>query len=300
MDQPTIEALIGIIAAVAVAAALAAAGSAASVNVAGLPVFALCALLAFVIQWIAFVPAYIYQTERYYDLVGSLTHLSVVACALLLGYAADPRSILLALLIAIWAVRLGTFLFARVRADGFDRRFSKLKPNPVRFLMAWTTQGLWVFFTLAAALAAMTASHRVSLGAASAVGVLLWGVGFAIEVVADRQKRAFRANSANKGSFISSGLWAWSRHPNYFGEILLWLGIAVIALPALTGWQWVTLLSPVFVYVLLTRISGIPMLEASAERRWGDDPDYQAYKAATPVLIPRPPSSPTHQPSSNS
>jgi steroid 5-alpha reductase family enzyme len=114
-------------------------------------------------------------------------------------------------------------------------------------------------------------------------------VGFLFEAVADDQKRRFRANPANEGRFIASGLWAWSRHPNYFGEITLWFGIALVALPALSGWQYATLISPVFVYLLLTRISGIPLLEARAKKRWGDEPAFQAYRARTPVLFPRPP-----------
>ena len=155
--------------------------------------------------------------------------------------------------------------------------------------MAWTLQGLWVFLTLAAALGAMTSAQRGPLGLAGFVGLAVWAVGFAIEVVSDRQKRAFRSNPANSGRFITTGLWAWSRHPNYFGEIVLWLGIALIALPSLSGWQYVTLISPLFVFLLITRVSGIPPLESRAEERWGDEPELVAYKARTPVLIPRPP-----------
>ena len=108
-------------------------------------------------------------------------------------------------------------------------------------------------------------------------------------MTADRQKSAFRADPANQGRFIDVGLWAWSRHPNYFGEIMLWTGIAVIALPVLSGWRWLMLISPVFVYVLLTRISGVPMLEARARKRWGDQEDFRAYTERTPVLMRRPP-----------
>jgi len=155
--------------------------------------------------------------------------------------------------------------------------------------MAWTLQGLWVFLTLAAALRAMTSAQPGRLGLVGFVGLAVWAVGFAIEVVSDRQKRAFRQDPANSGRFISTGLWARSRHPNYFGEIVIWLGIALIAPPSLSGWQSVTLISPLFVFLLTTRVSGIPPLESRAEKRWGNDPDYRAYKARTPVLFPRPP-----------
>jgi steroid 5-alpha reductase family enzyme len=111
-------------------------------------------------------------------------------------------------------------------------------------------------------------------------------VGFSIEVIADRQKTAFRKNPENAEKFISSGLWSVSRHPNYFGEIILWIGIAVIALPVLAGWQWVTLVSPIFVSFLLLKVSGVPMLENNAESRWGNDPAFRKYKENTPTLIP--------------
>jgi steroid 5-alpha reductase family enzyme len=110
-------------------------------------------------------------------------------------------------------------------------------------------------------------------------------------VVADRQKSAFREDPANKGRFITSGLWAWSRHPNYFGEITLWAGIALIAIPVLSGWSWVVMISPIFVYVLITRVSGLPMLERRADERWGGEEEYEEYKRKTPVLMLRPPSS---------
>lgn len=111
--------------------------------------------------------------------------------------------------------------------------------------------------------------------------------GFAVEVVSERQKRRFRQDPANAERFITTGLWAWSRHPNYVGEIVLWVGIALIAIPALSGWQFITLISPLFVYLLLTRISGIPPLESRALKRWGKDPVFRAYMARTPVLFPR-------------
>lgn len=272
-----------------VAALVGLAGSDGSVEVGDFPLFFLCGVVAFAIQWVVFVPSWIRRTEMFFDLTGSLTYLTVVILALVLNEDADARAILVAVLVAAWALRLGTFLFARVRAAGFDRRFDDLKQSFPRFLMTWTLQGLWVFLTLAAGLAAMTSADREDIGVFAIVGALVWAAGFAIEVTADRQKSAFRADEANADRFITSGLWAWSRHPNYFGEIVLWTGVTLIALPVLSGWQWVTLISPFFVTLLLTRISGIPLLEARARNTWGDDPEYQAYVERTPVLIPRPP-----------
>jgi steroid 5-alpha reductase family enzyme len=288
MKNQVAESSVAIPGATLLAAAVAWAGSQNGIRVGDLPLFAVAAAFAFIIQWVVFVPSYRAQTEHYYDLTGSLTYLTLVIATLLLTGSFDARSIVLTLLVSVWALRLGSFLFLRIKQQAVDTRFDAIKPSFNRFLMAWTLQGLWVFLTLSVALAAMTTTAPTQLGLAGFVGMALWAAGFAIEVVSDRQKRLFRQDPANAGRYITTGLWAWSRHPNYFGEILLWLGIALIALPALSGWQYVTLISPVFVYLLLTRISGIPPLESRAEERWGDDPEFRAYKARTPVLFPRP------------
>jgi steroid 5-alpha reductase family enzyme len=275
--------------ALAAAGGLAWAGSQGGTSFEGIPIFALCIGLAVAIQWVAFVPAYLGRTERFYDLTGSLTYLTLTAVALQLGPPVDARSGLLGVLVVVWAARLGSFLFRRIMSDGRDRRFDEIKKSFVRFFVAWTIQGVWVSFTVGAALAAITSARRIPLGPVAWSGLALWIIGFGIEAVADQQKSRFRSRPENAGRFISSGLWAWSRHPNYFGEIVLWIGVAVLALPALQGWQYITLLSPVFVTLLLTKVSGIPLLEERADAKWGGDPDYEAYKATTPVLVPRPP-----------
>ena len=155
--------------------------------------------------------------------------------------------------------------------------------------MTWTLQGLWVSLTIAAALAAITSTLKVEIEVFAVVGFLIWLLGFTFEVVADRQKSKFRADPQNAGKFISTGLWSWSRHPNYFGEILLWIGVATIAVPVLSGWQLLTLISPIFVAILLTRVSGIPILESLADEKWGGQAEYENYKSRTSVLIPKPP-----------
>ena len=285
MNEPYRRLFVVVATSVLVATAAAWAASQGARQAAGVPLPALCAGLAFTLNWLAFLPAWAARSERYYDLVGSLSYLGLLACALLLGEP-DPRAWLLAGMVAVWALRLGSFLFLRIRACGADRRFDAIKQDPARFLVAWTLQALWVCLTLGCALAALTTDHPQPLGAWAAAGFALWLVGFGVEVLADRQKRAFRADPANAERFITSGLWARSRHPNYCGEILLWCGVALAALPALSGWQHATLVSPVFVYLLLTRVSGIPPLEQRAQARWGDDPDYQDYVRRTPRLWP--------------
>ena len=265
---------------------IALAGSQGGVLIFGVPLFALSVGLAFLIQWLAFIPAYLLQTEKFFDLTGSITYISVISIAITFSAGADARSLLLSALVVIWAIRLGSFLFGRIKKAGKDDRFDELKPSFIRFLNVWTIQGLWVTFTMAAALVAVTTTTRKELDVFAIVGFLIWIFGFAIEVMADSQKSRFSANPENKGKFIQTGLWSRSRHPNYFGEIILWIGIAVIAFPVLQGWQWVALISPVFVTFLLTRVSGVPLLENKADKKWGGQEDYESYKKRTPVLIP--------------
>ena len=288
MKQTDRNALLTFAIVVLVGLGMALAGSQGGASVLGIPIFALAVGLAFVIQWLAFIPAYLRQDESFFDLTGSLTYITVTILAVALSPVVDGRSILLLVLVVVWAGRLGTFLFRRVRKAGKDARFDDIKPSFLRFLNTWTLQGLWITFTLAAALAAITTNTRKELGLFAVVGFLVWLFGFAMEVVSDIQKSRFRADPKNKGKFINTGLWAWSRHPNYFGEIVLWVGVAIIALPVLRGWQWITLISPVFVALLITRISGVPLLEKRADEKWGGQEEYEAYKAQTPVLIPRP------------
>ncbi len=266
---------------------IALAGSQNGLTLNGIPIFAICVGLGFLINWLAFIPANILQTEKFFDLTGSLTYISIVLIALFLSDPTNQRSQLLAALVLVWAIRLGTFLFRRIHKAGKDDRFDKIKPNFLRFFNIWTIQALWVTLTAAPAFIAITSNQQKELGIFAAIGVLVWLVGFIFEVVADNQKTQFRNDPANKERFISTGLWSKSRHPNYFGEIVLWIGVLIIAIPVLQGWQWIALVSPIFVFFLLTRISGVPGLEAKANKKWGGQADYEAYKSSTPVLIPK-------------
>ena len=290
-ERTNSQSVIAIIIAIVIGASISLAGSDGGDRFGGLPVFALCGALAFAVNWLAFIPAALARTEHFYDLTGGITYIAVITLAVALASDLDLRATLVAAMVIVWALRLSTFLYLRISRAGKDSRFDEIKQNPLRFLMAWTLQGLWVLLTAAAALAVITGGERVPLGAVGIGGIVVWAAGMLIEIVADRQKSRFKADPNNEGRFISTGLWAWSRHPNYFGEILLWTGMAIVAIPVLQGWQWATLISPVFVAVLLIKVSGIPLLEAKADKLWGGEEDYEAYKRDTPVLFPKPPSS---------
>jgi len=281
--------LIAIIVALVIGALVALAGSQGGAAIGGIPLFALAAAAAFAIQVIAFIPAMILRTERFFDLTGSLTFLAISVALVLLTPMPDARSWILAAMVILWAVRLGSFLALRVHKAGSDGRFDEIKGSPVRFLQVWVIQGTWVSITAAAAWIAIStdAAARAPIGWLTVVGIVVWLLGMTIEIVADAQKSAFRADPKNKDEFIRTGLWSRSRHPNYFGEIVIWVGVFLTAAPVLAGWQWVAILSPLFVILLLTRVSGIPLLEARAEKKWGDRADYVEYRESTPSLIPR-------------
>lgn len=289
MSQRPTATLITIGLALAIGAAIAAAGSSAGQTLGGIPLFGLAVAAAFLIQIVAYIPAALLRTEKFFDLTGGLTFALVTAALLAAVVPANPRAWLLAVMVVAWGVRLSVFLFLRVRASGSDGRFDDIKVQPLAFLRVWIMQGLWVAVTASAAwvgITAVPAAGATGIDGWMISGAVIWLGGLVLEVVADAQKTAFRRDPAHKGRFIQSGVWAWSRHPNYLGEILVWIGVAVVALPAAIGWQWATILSPVFVVLLLTRVSGIPLLEKRADARWGQDSAYLAYKERTPVLIP--------------
>ena len=248
-------------------------------------------LIAFIIQWAAFIPAYAFQTEKFYDLTGTLTYLTVTWYTLYMSSEKftnlNVASIAIVLFISLWAIRLGSFLFSRIHKDGEDKRFRTIKPSATQFFMTWTLQGLWVSLCSMCALTAISSESGVVVNAFYYLGVGLFIYGFYIEVKADNEKSKFRSVPENKDKFITTGLWAKSRHPNYFGEIVLWAAIAVISLPSLSGLQYITLISPIFTYVLLVHVSGVRMLEARGQKKWGHLEEYKAYQKSTPMLFPK-------------
>lgn len=285
----TTHTIIGILVSLILGGAMLFVGSQGSLMHDGVALFALCGAIGFILHWAIFLPSFAFQTEHYFDLTGSISYITTVIAAVYLNPDMDLRDLIICTMIVIWAVRLGSFLFWRIKKDGEDKRFKVMKTRFTWFLMTWTLGGLWVLMTMAAGLAAITSDTSSPLGIMAFLGMALWVFGLTIEVMADTQKTRFRKQPENQGRFISTGIWAWSRHPNYFGEITLWAGVALVALPVLSGWQLVTMISPIFVYLLLTRVSGITMLEAIAEKRWGKDPEFIAYRDATPALMLRKP-----------
>ena len=255
----------------------------------GLTVIQEGVFIAFVIQWICFVPAYFFQTEKFYDLAGSGTYLFMISYVSYQSYLSlnlNTASMVLATCISLWAIRLGTFLFLRIHRAKEDKRFRDIKPAATRFFMAWTLQGMWVGLCSMCALTAIASQNGVLQNGFFYGGLFVFALGFSIEISADWQKSNFRKNPENKELFITSGLWKYARHPNYFGEIVLWTGISLMSFSSLSNWQYVTLISPLFTYFLLVYISGVRILEASGIEKWGHLDSYQQYIRSTPSLIP--------------
>lgn len=284
MDSAEKKSLIALPVILLIIFSVAFAGSQDGQKVFGLPIFILIGIFILFIQWLVFLPSYMMKTEEFFDLTGSLTYISAIWLSFVYGNQ-DLRSLVISIMVSLWAARLGFFLFTRVKRSGKDGRFDEIKVSFIRFLVAWTLQALWILFTLAAALIITTSNKTKDLSYLGYLGLIIWVLGFSIEIVADRQKSKFRSNPANAHQFIKNGLWSLSRHPNYFGEILLWIGVAIMAIPVMSGWQFIGLISPAFVYFLLVKVSGIPILEKRADEKWGGQDDYETYKRTTPALL---------------
>lgn len=244
------------------------------------------AVVDFQVQWGLWAVASLMKTEKFYDLAGSATYILLAYLNYKWNGTGHPRQSIQTGCITIWAFRLGMFLFTRVMKSGHDRRFKEALQRPSLLWVFWTLQGIWVLVTLLPSLLVVLSPRQRPIGTRDYVGWGIWTMGFLVEVVADYQKTVFRNNPANKDKFINSGLWSLSRHPNYFGEILLWFGLYISASSTFSGWEYLTILCPLMDYLLITKISGIPMLETYGIKKWGSSPQYQAYIKNTPALVP--------------
>ena len=244
-------------------------------------------LLAFLIHWLFFIPAYLLKTEKFFDLTGSLTYISIMVYVVYTKNNLQEQlgSIILASLVILWAVRLGSFLFLRIKKAGEDKRFREIKTSFARFFLLWTISGMWVSFCSMCALTAIASNDGVVVNNIFYIGLVTFIIGLSIEIIADSQKTKFRKDPKNKDKFINEGLWAKSRHPNYVGEITLWAGVAIMSFSSLEGWQYISLISPIFTYLLLVYVSGVPQLTASGQKKWGHLESYQDYIKNTPTLI---------------
>ncbi len=229
------------------------------------------------------------KTDVVTDLSYSLTF-ALLAVVLPFTGAGETSQLVASLLVLVWAVRLGVYLFRRILRMKVDHRFDDMRDKPLRFARFWLLQAITVAVVMLPVSYLLDRDSAPGFDAWMIVGALLWLTGLVIEAVADAQKSAFRAKDENRGRFVSTGLWHYSRHPNYFGEILVWWGIFLYAVPFLAGAAFAVVVGPIFITLLLLFVSGIPLLERGADEKYGDDPAYRAYKRRTSILVPLPPS----------
>jgi steroid 5-alpha reductase family enzyme len=244
--------------------------------------------LAMLIQLILFIPAFGYKTDKLTDLSYALTFI-ILSILLLSINTVTTGKLLLLLMITLWAIRLGAYLVKRIHAMGRDARFDGIREDFFKFLGFWLLQGftVWVIMIPAALYFSLPDTNITFL---SIIGIIVWLKGLLIESIADWQKFSFKSDPKNAQKWIDSGLWAYSRHPNYFGEILCWVGIYIFTAASLSGFSvLLALISPVFITILLLYYSGVPSLEKSADARYGHDHRYRAYKKNTSLLFLWPP-----------
>ena len=230
------------------------------------------------------------KTDVVTDLSYSLTF-ALLAIVLPFTGAREPVQLVASLLVVVWAVRLGAYLFRRILQMKVDHRFDGIRDDPLRFARFWLLQAITVAVVMLPVSYLLDRESPPALGVWSLAGAAVWLAGLLVESVADAQKAAFRAKDENRGRFVADGLWRYSRHPNYFGEILVWWGLFVYAVPVLHGAAFLVVVGPLFITLLLLFVSGIPLLERSAEAKYGDDPAYREYKRRTSILVPLPPRS---------
>jgi len=228
------------------------------------------------------------RTDVVTDLSYSLTF-ALLAVVLLFAGAAEPVQVVASLLVVVWAARLGIYLFRRIMRTKVDHRFDGMRDQPLRFARFWLLQAITVAVVMLPVSYLLDQDDPPGLGAWSIAGGTVWLAGLLIEAVADAQKAAFRAKEENRGRFVASGLWRYSRHPNYFGEMLVWWGLFLYVVPVLHGAAFAVVIGPVFITLLLLFVSGIPLLEKSANEKYGGDAAYRDYKRRTSILVPLPP-----------
>jgi steroid 5-alpha reductase family enzyme len=242
-------------------------------------------VVSLVINLLMFVPAYIYKTDKVTDISYAITFATVAVAAYLASTHTSLHKTIL-VLVLLWSFRLGAFLFIRINKIGKDSRFDGMREHFFLFLKFWLAQGITVFIVMIAPLMGFIQNDtRVTTLTLIGVGVFLSGL--LIETFADMQKFKFSNNSKHKSIWIDEGIWRVSRHPNYLGEILVWTGVFVTVASSVTSFAVLAaLISPLFIAGLLCFVSGIPLLEKIADKKWGNDKNYQLYKKRVPVLLP--------------
>ena len=257
-----------------------------SIKINNFPLVYIFTIIILILNTLSFMHSYVFKTDIFFDLIGSISFISVGVTSLILITDVDANQILIFFLLIFWALRLGPFLFVRRLSAGADERLSEYFKSPLSLYFIWTMNSLWVFLTSLSMIIIFSSSQNNEFGLIQWLGLLIWVLGFLIEVVSDTQKSKF--NKKNKGAFIDVGLWKYIRHPNYLGEIIIWLGIFVISISYINSiFTALSILSPIFVFILLRFLTGVPQLEQRGQEKWGKQEKYLKYKERTGILLPK-------------
>ena len=246
-----------------------------------------CTFLTLMIHWIIGAISVALQTEKVFDITGTIAVWCMIAFINNQTNTTAERGLILSSCCLLWTTRLGLFLLIRIHKHKKDRRFDQLKTNKYNFFNTWQLSATWTLITLLSALTAISSPQNAPMTTVDYSILSMWSLAFVTEAIADRQKMPFKTQKQNT-PFIQTGLWKYSRHPNYLAEITMWICIAGLAYPNLFGSLYISLISPIFVGVLLTRVSGINLLEEASDKKYGHLKSYQRYKKNTPRLIPNP------------
>lgn len=243
------------------------------------------------IQAVFFSLAAAFKTDKVTDLSYGLSFIFLSIYLIFTNESNGVVQAITSLMVIIWGIRLIAYLFQRILKIGKDRRFDGVRENFFKFLRFWVFQALavWIILFPAGIIISKTAFLRTSVF--FYLGFLIWAVGLIIESISDQQKYNFKNDPSNKDKWIGSGLWKYSRHPNYFGEMLCWWGIYIISLPHLEGFEHIVIIGPLFISSLLLFVSGIPLLEKKYNEKYKNNIEYQNYRRRTSLLLPLPPHS---------
>ncbi len=240
-------------------------------------------LASIIFQIVMFIPAFIFKTDKLTDMSYSLTFIFLALFAFLTNTFSVPKLILL-VIISTWAVRLGAYLVIRINKIGKDARFDGMREKFFKFIGFWLIQGLTVWVVVLSSLNFFI--NNYNNWTLLIAGLIIWLIGLLMESFADHQKFTFRNNPKNKGKWISSGLYKYSRYPNYFGEFLCWVGIYIYVFQGFNTTSLINLVSPLFILIMLLFVSGIRLLEQSNNKKFGNNKEYQKYKKQTSTFIP--------------